>query len=89
MPPVFVLPREDGQYNIDTGACDNQVWCGLLQEQKDKALRRVGYWSRLLRIAERRNGLTQKECLAVIWASLMLRPFLEGSYLSYKLPIEL
>lgn len=34
-PPVLALPQLNGQYTIDTDACDTQVGCELLQEHED------------------------------------------------------
>lgn len=77
-PPVLALPRAGYSYTLDTDACDYQVGCVLLQEQPDKTLRPVGYWSRSLTKAEKNYSTTEKECLAIVWAALMLRPYLEG-----------
>ena len=78
--PVLALPRATGQFTIDTDACDYQVGCVLLQRQDDDSLRPIGYWSRTLNPAETRYDTTHKECLAVVWAVLMLRPYVEGTH---------
>ena len=51
----------------------------LLQEQPDQSTRPVGYWSRSLNAAERNYSKTERECLEVVWASLLLRPYIEGT----------
>ena len=78
-PPILTLPRRDGRYTVDTDACDKQVGCVLLQEQPEVPARPIGYWSRSLNQAERAYDTTHRECLAVVWAVLLLRPYLEGT----------
>ena len=78
-PPVLALPRYGRKYTLDTDACGHQVGCALLQEQPEGGTRPVGYWSRALTDAERNYTTTEKECLAVVWSILTLRPYLYGS----------
>ena len=78
-PPVLALPKAEGKYTVDTDACDLQVGCVLLQEQEDGTNRPVGYWSRTLTKPEKAYTVTERECLAVVWAVLLLRPYLEGA----------
>lgn len=49
----------------------------LLQEHESGDFRPTGYWNRTLNDAEKKYNTTQKECLAVVWAVLMLRPYVE------------
>lgn len=37
-PPVLALPPLNGKNTIDINACDTQVECVLIQEQKDSVL---------------------------------------------------
>jgi len=76
--PVLALPRRGRKYVLDVNACGTQVGAALLQEQDDGKLQPVAYISRRLETSELPYGVTEKECLAVVWASLKLRPFLEG-----------
>jgi len=39
----------------------------------------VAYWSRSLNAVERKYSTAERECLAVVWASLLLRPYVEGT----------
>ena len=79
-PPVLTLPRAGQSYILDTDACQTQVGCVLLQEQEDgSAPKQIGYWSRTLSSAERNYTTTERECLAIVWSILMLRPYLDGS----------
>lgn len=79
-PPVLVLPRSAGQYTVDPDVSDGQLGCALLQEQENKQLKPIGYWSRSFCRVERSYDTTHKECLAVVWLVLMLRPHLEGTH---------
>jgi len=77
--PILALPRRHGGYTLDTDANAGHVGAVLLQEQPDQSTRPVGYWSRSLNEAERNYSTTERECLAVVWASLLLRPYVEGT----------
>jgi len=76
--PILVLPRREGLFILDTYACAVQVDCTLLQKQPDKSILPVGDYSRGLISAEKNNSTTDRECLAVVWACFLLRPYLEG-----------
>ena len=78
-PPVLALPRSDLPYVLDTDASDKQVGAALMQKYPDKSLRPIGYYSRTLSDAERNYDTTHRECLAVIWAIMLLRPYLYGT----------
>jgi RNase H-like domain found in reverse transcriptase len=77
-PPILALPRIEGAFNLDTDASDHQLGCCLLREQPDGTQKPIGYWSRGLTSAEKNYSTTEKECLAIVWAILHLRPYLEG-----------
>jgi hypothetical protein len=77
-PPILAFPKADGQFTLDTDASSDQIGCCLFQAQSDGKLHPLGYWSRGLKSAERNYSTTEKECLAIVWAILTLRPYLEG-----------
>jgi RNase H-like domain found in reverse transcriptase len=77
-PPILALPRREGRYILDTYASDGHIGCCLSQEHPDGLRHPNGYWSRSLNPAERNYSTTEKECLAIEWAILTLRPYLEG-----------
>jgi len=77
-PPVLALPRRGRKYVLDVDACGTQVGVALPQEQDDGKPQPVAYISRRLATNELPHGVTEKECLAVVLASLKLRPFIEG-----------
>jgi RNase H-like domain found in reverse transcriptase len=80
-PPILALPRaEEGLFTLDTDASQEQIGCCLFQEQEGGTINPVGYWSRGLTSAERNYSTTEKECLAIVWAVLQLRPYLEGKH---------
>ena len=79
-PPVLCLPRSDLPFSIDTDACQHQIGCALLQTYPDGARYPVGFWSRSLNPAERNYSVSEKECLAVVWAMQLLRPYLERTH---------
>jgi len=76
--PILALPRREGLLILDTDACAVQGGCTLLQQQPDKSILPVGYYSRGLIPAEQNYSTTDRECLAVVWACFLLRPYLEG-----------
>ena len=78
-PPILALPRYGNTYTLDTDACKYQVGCVLLQEQLSGDCLPIEYWSRALTDAESNYTTTEKECLAVVWSILTLRPYLYGN----------
>jgi transposase InsO family protein len=76
-PPILTLPKEGKSFTLDVDACDYQIGACLLQEQEDGSLLPCGYYSRTLNTAERNYSTPEKECLAVVWGILLLRPYLE------------
>jgi len=77
-PPVLALPRRGRKYVLEVDDCGTQVGAALLQEQDDGKLQPVAYISRRVATNELPYGGTENECLAVVWASLKLRRYLEG-----------
>jgi RNase H-like domain found in reverse transcriptase/Reverse transcriptase (RNA-dependent DNA polymerase)/Retroviral aspartyl protease len=78
-PPILTLPKEGSSHTLDVDACDYQICACLLQKQEDGKLLPCGYYPRTLNGAERNYSTPEKECLAVVWAILLLRPYLEGT----------
>jgi len=75
---VVALPRRGRKYVLDVDARGTQVGAALRQEEDDGQLQPVAYIQRRLTTNDVPYGATEKECLAVVWASLKLRPYLEG-----------
>jgi len=63
---------------LDVDDCGTHVSAALLQDQDDEKLQPVVSMSRRLVTNELPYGVTDKECRAVVWESLDLRPHLEG-----------
>lgn len=78
-PPVLALLTITGKMALETDACAVQTGCVLLQKQSDNNVRTIGHWFRALNDADRRYDTTKKECRAVVWSVLILRPYLEGT----------
>jgi RNase H-like domain found in reverse transcriptase len=77
-PPVLTLPNNEGRFVLDTEASAEQIGCCLFQEQVSGPKLPLWYWSSSLNPAEWNYSTTEKECLAIVWAILQLRPYLEG-----------
>lgn len=71
-------------YIIDTDVCEYQLGFTLLQEEEDDVKHTIRYWSQSLNKAEKNYSTTKRECLAVVWATLWLRPYLEGDKLTLR-----
>ena len=79
-PPVLRLPRENLLFSVDTDACEYQIGCALMQLHEDGKRYPIGFWSRSLTPAEKNYSVGEKECLVVVWAIQLLRPYLERSH---------
>lgn len=75
--PVLVLPRRAGAYTLHTDASAGQIGVFVLQEQSISSTRSLGYWSRTLITVERDYSTTERKCLAVVLAVLIIRPYVE------------
>ena len=75
--PVLAHPDWDLPFEVHCDASNYAIGVVLCQVIDGKE-RVIGYYSRLLRDAEKRYDTTQKECLAVVWAVKKLRPYLYG-----------
>ncbi|CAB0039229.1 unnamed protein product [Trichogramma brassicae] len=75
--PVLVRPDFDKEFAIQTDASDYAIGAVLTQEREDGE-HSVYYISRVLTSAERNYTVTEKECLAVLWAIEKFRPYVEG-----------
>ena len=79
-PPILTLPKANRPLILDTDACDHQLGSVLLQQQENlQTWLSLGFWSRTLSSPEKNYDTKNKECLAVVWAVLSLRPYLEGT----------
>ncbi|CAN8070819.1 unnamed protein product, partial [Agarophyton chilense] len=76
--PVLALPIPNLPYSVDTDSIEYQVRCALFQTHPDGERKPIGYWSRSLNAADKKYSVSEKECLAVVWALTTLRPYLQG-----------
>lgn len=75
--PLLEHPDWDLPFEIHCDA-SNYALGVVLCQIIDGRERVIGYYSRVLRDSEKNYDVTQKECLAVVWAVKKLRPYLYG-----------
>lgn len=77
-PPVLALPKPGLPYSLDTDASAYQVGAALFQTHDNGERKPIGFWSRTLLPAEKNYSVSERECLAVVFALQNLRPYLQG-----------
>lgn len=75
-PPVLFLPRYDLTCVLDTNAWDKQLGTVLMQRYDDKSLRTTGFYYHTLTVAKRNYDMTELECIAIVWAVILPRPYI-------------
>ena len=78
-PPVLALPQLGLHYSVDTDASVHVLGGDLFQTHNNEERQEqkpLGYWSRTLTAPERNYSATERECLVVVWALQILRPYL-------------
>lgn len=83
-PPVLALPLCVLTYILDTNACDRQLGTVHMQRYEDKSLLTTGYYSRTQMEAKLNNDTNECECLAILWAVLLLRLNLYGTHFEIR-----
>lgn len=73
--PVLDMPKSNGRNTLHTAAAHRQVGCSVMQEQDDAVTKPISYWARTLTEEKKNLDTTHRECLAVVWAAILLRPF--------------
>ena len=65
--PILAYPRWDIEYLLYTDASSESIGCCLAQIQDGKE-RAISYYGRSLSQSERNYGITQRECLALVYS---------------------
>jgi RNase H-like domain found in reverse transcriptase/Reverse transcriptase (RNA-dependent DNA polymerase)/gag-polyprotein putative aspartyl protease len=80
--PVVVYPDFNKHFYLNTDASNYAIGVVLAQRDDNNHERVIAYASRVLTTAETHYTVTEKECLAVIWATKYFNTFLQGSSFS-------
>jgi transposase InsO family protein len=75
--PIMNTPNFDHPFVLELDACEYGLGAILAQEYGEKK-HVIAYASRTLTAAERKYGATEREALAIVWATKHFRPYLEG-----------
>lgn len=76
--PISSLTKLGLSCSMDPDSCDSNVGCTLFQTILEGDQRPIGYWSRSLHVHERYYFVSEKKCLAAMWALSTLRPYVMG-----------
>lgn len=77
--PILKLPDFSQKFILSTDACDYGLGAVLKQLDEEGRERVVAYASRMLTPAETRYTTSEKECLALVHATKIFRPYLYGT----------
>lgn len=75
--PILTCPDFEQPFILQVDASNEGLGASLTQK-KDKTETVIAFASRLLSESERKFSVTEKECLALVWAVKKFRPYLEG-----------
>ncbi|CAF2960927.1 unnamed protein product [Rotaria sp. Silwood2] len=76
--PIMNTPNFEQPFILEVDACEYGLGAVLTQEYDDKKYV-IAYASRTLSAIERRYGATEREALAIVWATKHFRVYIEGS----------
>ena len=76
--PILGYPNPSLPYELHTDACKAGLGAMLCQRDTADRLRVIGYAARKLSKSKGNYTITQMECLGVVWAVRMYRPYLYG-----------
>lgn len=75
-PPILALPYAGGLCTLYTDLCNIELGCMLLQQYPEMA--------RSFIEAGHTYDATQRECMAIVWSTILLRSHVEGSRLTIR-----
>lgn len=78
-PPILSHPKAESEMSIDTDASIISIKVGLFQKEDDGIRHPIVYWSTVLNKSEKNCSMMEKECLALVWATKILRSYLIGN----------
>lgn len=76
--PIMSTPNFNEPFILELDACEYGLGAVLAQEYNKKKYV-IAYASRTLSSSERNYGATEREALAIVWATQHFRPYLEGT----------
>lgn len=75
--PILACPDFNKTFSLQVDASNEGLGVALTQKEESKEVV-IGYASRSLSESEKKFTVTEKECLALVWAVKKFRPYLEG-----------
>ena len=76
--PIMNTPNFEHPFILELDACEYGLGAVLTQEYNGGKYV-IAYGSRTLSSSERKYGATEREALAIVWATKHFRPYLEGN----------
>ena len=81
--PILSLPREEGEYILDTDSSAEGLG-GVLSQMQDEKLSVIAYSSKALSKAERNYCVSRQELLAIVYHVLHWRCYLWGNHFTVR-----
>ncbi|KZS07762.1 Uncharacterized protein APZ42_028456 [Daphnia magna] len=76
-------PDYSKNFEVHPDACDYGIGVALMQERNGQPMP-ICFVSRILNKSERNYTITEKECLAIVWAVEKFRPYIWGTKIGVK-----